>query len=113
MENLSNIADFDIFTSGYERGEGQIVWRRVVADLETPVSTYLKLSAGRTNCFLLESIENGATKGRFSMIGLEPDLIFKVTGGKPFLNRNARLEASDFKTVEAPVLDAIRSLVSQ
>ncbi|MCF6328005.1 MAG: anthranilate synthase component I [Devosiaceae bacterium] len=113
MENLSNTADFDTFASGYERGEGQIVWRRVVADLETPVSTYLKLSAGRTNCFLLESIENGATKGRFSMIGLEPDLIFKVEGGKPYLNRNARLEASDFKPVEAPVLDAIRSLVSQ
>ena len=113
MDNLSNIADFEVFKAGYERGEGQILWRRVVADLETAVSTYLKLSAGRSNSFMLESVENGTTKGRFSIIGLEPDLIFKVHDAKPFLNRNARLDANAFKAIEAPVLDAIRDLVSQ
>ncbi len=113
VENLSNIADFDGFARGYDRGEGQIVWRRVVADLETPVSTYLKLSAGRSNCFLLESIENGATKGRFSMIGIDPDLIFRVEGDKASLNRNAKLARDDFIPMQASPLDAIRQLVAE
>ena len=44
----------------YAAGEAQVVWTRMVADLETPVSAMLKLSAGRANCFLLESVEGGA-----------------------------------------------------
>jgi len=113
MDNLSNIADFDQFAKNYQLGSGQIIWRRVVADLETPVSTYLKLSAGRANSFLLESIENGATYGRFSMIGLDPDLILKIENGKPSLNRNARLKKDSFETLKTDPLQAIRMLVAQ
>ncbi len=113
MSISSNADDFEGFSSGYEKGAGQIVWRRVVADLETPVSTYLKLSAGRKNCFLLESVENGATKGRFSIIGLEPDLILKVDRGQAMVNRNAGLDVYDFAPLSEAPLQALRSLVAE
>jgi anthranilate synthase component 1 len=43
-----------------------------VADLETPVSAMLKLAGDQRNAFLLESVEGGAVRGRYSMIGLRP-----------------------------------------
>ena len=60
---------FERFARGYDAGRAQIVFQRVVADLETPIGAYLKLSEGRQNTFLLESVQDGATKGRYSMIG--------------------------------------------
>ena len=51
------------FARLYDSGEAQVVWSRLVADLETPVSAMLKLSEGRDNCFLLESVEGGAVRG--------------------------------------------------
>ena len=72
----------DDFARAYDAGKPQVVWTRLVADLETPVSAMLKLSAGRSNCFLLESVEGGAVRGRYSIIGIEPDLIFRAFGAK-------------------------------
>ena len=113
MSSHASRHDFEAFAGEYETGNGQIVWRRVVADLETPVSTYLKLSAGRTNCFLLESVENGATRGRHSMIGLEPDLILKVVEGKAMLNRQATLDPDGFEPMDLAPMQALRELVAQ
>ena len=47
----------------------QVVWTTLVADLETPVSAMMKLADGRANAFLLESVEGGAVRGRYSIIG--------------------------------------------
>ena len=74
------------FARTYEAGAPQVVWTRLVADLETPVSAMLKLSAGRANCFLLELVEGGAVRGRYSIIGIEPDLIFRAFGAKAEIN---------------------------
>ena len=68
------------FSRLYGAGEAQVIWTRLIADLETPVSAMLKLSSGRHNCFLLESVEGGAVRGRYSIIGIEPDLIFRAVG---------------------------------
>ena len=82
---------FADFTRRYEEGKGLLVSTKLVADLETPVSAFLKLSAGRSgNMFLLESVEGGAARGRYSMIGLDPDLIFRVDGDRAMINRRAR-----------------------
>ena len=70
------------FARAYEAGEPQVVWTRLVADLETPVSAMLKLAQGRPNSFLLESVEGGATRGRYSIIGIEPDLLFRAFGAR-------------------------------
>ena len=74
---------FDAFAAAYARGKPSLVATRLIADLETPVSAFLKLSAGRNgNCFLLESVEGGTTRGRYSMIGLDPDLIWRADIGR-------------------------------
>ncbi len=70
----------ETFAARYAAGEPQFVWTTLVADLETPVSAFLKIAGGRPMSFLLESVEGGAVRGRYSIIGLEPDLIFRVDG---------------------------------
>ena len=65
------------------------MWRRGVADLETPVAAFLKLAHGRPNSFLLESVEGGAARGRYSIIGMEPDLIWRCRDGRAEINRHA------------------------
>jgi len=113
MNVANDDADFKLFSAGYEKGNGQIVWRRVVADLETPLSTYLKLAAGGSNSFLLESVKDGAVAGRYSMIGLMPDLILKVVNGKALVNRKAAYDPEAFEPANAPPLQALRTLVAE
>ena len=69
-----------VFAQTYARGEPQVVWTTLVADLETPVSAFLKLGGGNGDEFLLESVEGGAVRGRYSIIGLDPDLIWRTSG---------------------------------
>jgi anthranilate synthase component 1 len=103
---------FDRFAKGYDSGRAQIVFQRIVADLETPIGAYLKLSEGRHNTFLLESVQDGATKGRYSMIGFDPDIILKVEAGKASINRNVPSGGS-FAPVSEPPLDVLRALVAE
>lgn len=103
---------FDRFATGYDAGRAQIVFQRIVADLETPIGAYLKLSEGRHNTFLLESVQDGATKGRYSMIGFDPDIILKVESGKASINRNVQAGTS-FAPVSEPPLDVLRELVAE
>lgn len=70
------LPDFTSFEKNVKGGKTQLVWTWVPADLETPVSVYLKLTQDKQDSFLLESVEGGATLGRFSGIGLEPDLVW-------------------------------------
>jgi anthranilate synthase component 1 len=51
------------FAERYTRGEAQVVWTTLVADLETPVSAFQKVGAGKPMSFLLESVEGGAVQG--------------------------------------------------
>ena len=67
--------DFATFAGPYEAGRAQLLWTVLVADLETPVSAMLKLGLGRPNSFLLESVEGGAIRGRYSAIGFDPDVV--------------------------------------
>ena len=81
--------DYDSFAAAYEKGEAQIVSTRLVADLETPVSAMLKLTRSAKYSFLLESVEGGAVRGRYSIIGMNPDMIWKVAGSEASINRKA------------------------
>jgi anthranilate synthase component 1 len=104
---------FDRFAEGYDAGRAQIVFQRIVADLETPIGAYLKLSEGRENTFLLESVQDGATKGRYSMIGFDPDIILKVESGTASINRNVPADAGAFAAVDEAPLDVLRALVAE
>ncbi len=101
------------FAERYGRGEPQVVWTTLVADLETPVSAFLKLGGGKPMSFLLESVEGGAVRGRYSIIGLEPDLIWRANGRKAEVNRNARSQADDFTPCPEPPLQALHALIAE
>src|SRR6185436_3228919 len=90
--NCSSFMDispgFSAFTSEYENGRPQAVFVRLVADLETPVSVFLKLAEGKDNAFLLESVQGGEARGRYSIIGFNPDLIWRCRDGKAELQHS-------------------------
>ncbi len=74
----------EVCARSYEAGRACLVSARLVGDLETPVSAFLKLATGRAGrIFLLESVEGGAARGRYSMIGLDPDIVWRVMAGRP------------------------------
>ncbi|KKC39246.1 anthranilate synthase component I [Devosia epidermidihirudinis] len=103
---------FQHFQEQYNAGKSQIVWRRIVADLETPIGTYLKLAEGRKNTFLLESVQDASVRGRYSIIGTQPDVILKVEAGSAAINRSAQLDETSFEPLPDLPLDALRKLVA-
>ena len=103
----------DSFAERYGRREPQVVWTTLVADLETPVSAFLKVAGGRPLSFLLESVEGGATRGRYSIIGLDPDLVWRVHGDRAEINRSARTQADTFVPCREEPLQALRSLIAE
>jgi len=104
---------FDSFAATYKAGTPQLVWTRLVADLETPVSAMLKLADGRPNAFLLESVEGGAVRGRYSILGFKPDVIWRCVRGKAEINRTARVDANAFQPLDGKPLDTLRALIAE
>src|SRR5215472_4726076 len=97
------------FTARYEAGVPQVVWTTLVADLETPVSAFLKIAGSRPMSFLLESVEGGAVRGRYSIIGLEPDMIFRVEGKQAAVNRMPQTNPAAF----APMAEPPRAFIGE
>lgn len=93
------------------RGEPALVWRRVVADTETPVGAALKLIEPGRGDFLLESVEGGEVRGRYSLLGIDPDLVFRVHDGRAWINRTWRSDRDAFAPCTGRALDELRSLV--
>jgi anthranilate synthase component I len=110
---MSSFPEYESFAAAYERGEAQIVGHRLVADLETPVSAMLKLSRNTRYSFLLESVEGGAVRGRYSIIGLNPDVIWKVEGNAAQINRKALVDpGGPFESLQQEPLTALRDLLA-
>jgi anthranilate synthase component I len=111
---MMTVQDFDDFARRYASGLASVVQTTLVADLETPVSAYLKLAAGRSgNMFLLESVEDGAQRGRYSMIGLDPDVVWRSSGEGSEINRRASTEPDAFTPCPGKPLEALRSLLAE
>jgi anthranilate synthase component 1 len=109
---------FDGFAAGYSSGRPQLLYTRLVADMETPVSAFLKLAhendgSGTENAFLFESVQGGETRGRYSIIGLKPDLIWRCRGGQAEINRNARNDAEGFVAEAVKPLESLRALTRE
>ncbi len=104
---------FADFKKKHETGQSQILWTTLVADLETPVSAMMKLAGGQANSFLLESVEGGAVRGRYSIIGLKPDLIWRCDGNEARINRMARFDPDAFVACEGSVLDNLQALIDE
>ncbi|MDP9095850.1 MAG: anthranilate synthase component I [Pseudomonadota bacterium] len=103
----------ETFHQAYEAGRGILIWTTGVADLETPVGAYMKLAAGRPLSFLLESIEGGAARSRYSIIGMSPDVIWRCRGGRAEMNRDARAAPHAFVPEAAAPLDSLRALINE
>jgi anthranilate synthase component 1 len=98
----------------YAQGHASVLTATLVADLETPVSAYMKLAAKRGgDMFLLESVEGGAQRGRYSMIGLDPDLVFRCNGAKAEINRRPAQDREAFEALDKQPLEALRELLAQ
>ncbi|MFD1701514.1 anthranilate synthase component I [Methylopila henanensis] len=102
----------EAFAPTYDAGAPQVVFTTLVGDLETPVSAYLKLAEGRPNAFLLESVEGGATRGRYSIIGLKPDVLWRSRGGAAEINRTALTDLAAYEPCAGKPLDALRELLA-
>jgi anthranilate synthase component 1 len=104
---------FDAFSAGFAEGCAQLVYTRLVADMETPVSAFLKLGEGRDNAFLLESVQGGEMRGRYSIIGIKPDLVWRCRAGRAEINRNALADPDGFVPESAKPLESLRALTRQ
>ncbi|GAA0579659.1 anthranilate synthase component I [Craurococcus roseus] len=105
--------DYAAFAENFAAGRGQVLWRERVADLETPVGAFLKLAAGRPNSFLLESVEGGSARGRYSAIGFDPDLVWRCRDGRAEVNRHALAAPHAFEPEDGGALDSLRRMVAE
>jgi anthranilate synthase component 1 len=111
---MSTAPDFETFAKSYGAGEAGVLRVTLVGDLLTPVAAFIKLRHHRKgSAFLLESVEGGATRGRFSMIGLDPDLVWRCQDGVAAIDRNALTRDKQFVTDERPALDSLRALIKE
>ncbi len=110
---MTPLPDFESFAACYAEGKPQVVWTTLVADLETPVSAMLKLAEGRPYSLLLESVTGGNVRGRYSLIGMKPDLIWRCRGDQVEINRNARHDQHSFEPLPGKPLDALRALIEE
>ena len=101
------------FSALHDAGRPTVVWTTLVGDLETPVSAYMKIATGRDHCILLESVEGGAVRGRYSMIAFDPDLVFRARGAQGEINRRFATDRTAFEPVEGVALEALRGLVHE
>ncbi|MGR3492546.1 MAG: anthranilate synthase component I [Shimia sp.] len=110
---MALVPDFSAFEAAYERGENQIVYQRLAADLDTPVSIALKLTAAEPFSFVLESVTGGEVRGRYSIIGMKPDVIWECRGKAARLNRDARFDPEAFQPAGADPLTSLRALIDE
>ncbi|WP_304171013.1 anthranilate synthase component I [Phenylobacterium aquaticum] len=100
------------FAAKYASGASQVVWTRLIDDLETPVSAYLKVAQGRPYAFLFESVEGGAWRGRYSVIAMKPDLVWRCRGDQAEIAVGADIDAERFTPQKGGALDSLRDLVA-
>ncbi len=95
------------------RGRPALVWHKIVADTETPVGAALKLFREGRGDFLLELVEGGEVRGRYSLIGLDPDLVFRAEGERAEINARWQADRHDFIACEGGTLSELRALVER
>jgi len=85
----------------------------VLADTQTPVGAALKLFEPERGDFLLESVEGGEVRGRYSLLGLAPDLVFRADGNGATINRDWARDREGFALCGSDTLAALRELVAE
>ncbi|MEB8388360.1 anthranilate synthase component I [Rhodobacteraceae bacterium KMM 6894] len=104
---------YDDFAKGHDAGRAQVVYTRLAADLDTPVSLMLKLTGAATDAFMLESVTGGEVRGRYSIIGMKPDLVWQCHGTTSRINRAARYDPDTFHDQDGDPLANLRALIAE
>jgi anthranilate synthase component 1 len=84
--------DIDTFKKFACQGNLIPVFKEILADIDTPVSALMKLGS-KSHVFLLESVEGGEKWGRFTFLGSDPRIIFKVKGEDILIQENGRVHS--------------------
>jgi anthranilate synthase component 1 len=92
-------------------GAPALVWRKVIADTETPVGAAAKLMEAERGDFLLESVEGGEVRGRYSLLGIDPDLVFRASGTASEINTSWQSDRTSFSPLAGDGIDELRTLV--
>ncbi|MGI8840119.1 MAG: anthranilate synthase component I [Caulobacteraceae bacterium] len=103
---------FDDFQRAHAGRRAQVVWTRLVDDLETPVSAYLKIARGQPYAFLFESVEGGAWRGRYSIVAMKPDLVWRCRAGVAEVAEGEAIGRGAFTPQDGGALDGLRDLVA-
>jgi len=106
--------DFEVFATAHNAGRPQVLTVRLVDDLETPISAYLKLGRAEPYAFLYESVEGGAWRGRYSIITLKPDLIWRCRGDQAEAARGFEAVAAErYEPEFGGALTSLRNLLEE
>ncbi|HZK99347.1 MAG TPA: chorismate-binding protein, partial [Caulobacteraceae bacterium] len=103
---------FEAFERAHALRRPQVVWTRVIDDLETPVSAYLKIAEGRDYAFLFESVEGGAWRGRYSILAMAPDLVWRCRGDVAEIAEGPEIGGGDFAIQPGGALDSLRDVAA-
>ncbi len=101
-----------VFVAGLNEGRPQVLVRRLIDDLETPVSAFLKVGRGRPYAFLLESVEGGAVNGRYSIITRDPDVVWRCRDGRADMARGSDIADGRFTALDGGALETLRTLMA-
>ena len=101
------------FATLYNAGKPQAVWAALPADLDTPVSVMLKLGQDRPFTALLESVQGGAVRGRYSFIALDPDIVWRCKGQRAEICRDVGKLPLTYKADDKPTLTSLRALLAE
>lgn len=104
---------FPAFAETYNAGKAQVAWTELVSDLDTPVSAAIKLGMEENYVSLLESVEGGATRGRYSFISLKPDVVWRSDGQSSEISRDASGKHESYTECEYQTLDSLRALMDE
>ena len=110
--NVSVTPGFAAFRLAYEAGRGSLVWRKTVADLETPVAAFLKLAHGQPILFCWKA-SRAERRAGVSVIGMQPDLIWRCQDGRASVNRHALSAPHAFVPEASAPLDSLRALIAE
>ncbi len=94
-------------------GAPALVWRRVVADSDTPVGAARRLMVPGRGDFLLESVEGGEVRGRYSLLGLDPDLVFRASEGEAAINPVWQSDREAFDRCSGDAMAELRALAQR
>ncbi len=94
-------ASYDAFLANCREGTVVPVVKRVLADMLTPVSAFLRIAGDSPYAFLLESVEGGEKVARYSFLGAKPDSVLRVVSGEVFVEENGVTRRDDLPPLQA------------